>query len=265
MQYFLSTAETIPEGMGFSLFSPLHLTWLFLFLAAAVLCSLLYRRLTPAGRKRMRLAFAALLVADELFKVAGLLVGGTFLYGYLPLHLCSINIFLIAVHALRPFRLLDNFLYTVCIPAALAALLFPTWTSLPLWNFMHLHSSTVHILLAVYPIMLTAGGHPAPAPGHPPVSRLSGPAGRPHLRCQPPAGHQLHVSHVRPRGQPPALVRADLRLPPHRLPLPHRRRGGPHVPASGDLAPPPPGEGPRLSSRPLLVPGPAAALTKLHF
>lgn len=164
MQYFLSTAETIPEGMGFSLFSSLHLAWLFLFLAAAVLCSLLYRRLTPAGRKRMRLAFAALLVADELFKVAGLLIGGTFLYGYLPLHLCSINIFLIAIHALRPCRLLDNFLYTVCIPAAVAALLFPTWTSLPLWNFMHLHSSTVHILLAVYPIMLTAGGDIRPLP-----------------------------------------------------------------------------------------------------
>ena len=36
MQYFLSTAETIPDGMGFSLFSPLHLAWLLLFLAAAV-------------------------------------------------------------------------------------------------------------------------------------------------------------------------------------------------------------------------------------
>lgn len=30
MQYFLSTAETIPDGMGFSLFSPLHLAWLLL-------------------------------------------------------------------------------------------------------------------------------------------------------------------------------------------------------------------------------------------
>ena len=106
----------------------------------------------------MRRVFAALLVADELFKVVCLLMGGTFLYGYLPLHLCSINIFLIAIHALRPCRLLDAFLYTVCIPAAVAALLFPTWTALPLCNFMHLHSSTVHILLAVYPIMLTAGG-----------------------------------------------------------------------------------------------------------
>src|SRR5699024_3740822 len=121
-------------------------------------CSLFYRRRSPAGRRRMRRVFAALLVADELFKVVCLLMGGTFLYGYLPLHLCSINIFLIAIHALRPCRLLDAFLYTVCIPAAVADLLFPNWTALPLCNFMHLHSSTVHILLAVYPIMLTAGG-----------------------------------------------------------------------------------------------------------
>lgn len=64
---------------------------------------------------------------------------------------------LIALHALRPTRLVDNFLYAVCIPAALAALLFPTWVRLPPANFMHLHSFTVHILLATYPIMLTAG------------------------------------------------------------------------------------------------------------
>ena len=156
MQKFHSTAETIPDGMGFSLFSPLHLAWLLLFLAAAVFCSLLYRRLSPADRKRARYLFAVLLIADELFKVVCLLIGGNFLYGYLPFHLCSINIFLIAIHAVRPCRLLGSFLYTVCIPAAAAALLFPTWTSLPLCNFMHQHSSTIHNLQAVNPIMLTA-------------------------------------------------------------------------------------------------------------
>lgn len=90
--------------------------------------------------------------------MACLLAGGNYRASYLPLHLCSINIFLIALHALHPSRLLDNFLYAICIPAALAALLFPTWVSLPVANFMHLHSFTVHILLASYPIMLTAGG-----------------------------------------------------------------------------------------------------------
>ena len=42
------------------------------------------------------------------------------------------------------------------------ALLTPSWTTLPLANFMHIHSFTVHIMLALYPIMLTAGGDIVP-------------------------------------------------------------------------------------------------------
>ena len=158
MQYFLSTAETIPEGMGFSLFSPLHLTWLFLFLAAAVLCSLLYRRLSPAGRKRMRLTFAALLVADELCKVAGLLISGTFQYGYLPLHLCSINIFVCWYDAIHQSRWSKEILYALCIPGAVVAMLSPSWQRLPVWNLLHLHSYSIHVLLILYPVLLLAGG-----------------------------------------------------------------------------------------------------------
>ena len=54
-------------------------------------------------------------------------------------------------------------LYTVGIPGAMAALLFPSWTRLPLGNFMHLHSFTVHILLAMYPITLGLSGELAPS------------------------------------------------------------------------------------------------------
>jgi hypothetical protein len=58
----------------------------------------------------------------------------------------------------RVYAAVDNFLYALCIPGALAALLFPTWTKLPFWNFMHLHSFSVHVLLFVIPLMLTIGG-----------------------------------------------------------------------------------------------------------
>ena len=82
---------------------------------------------------------------------------------YLPLHLCSINIFLIALHAWRRPKLLDAFLYFVCLPAACAALLFPTWAPLPPLNFMVIHSFTVHFLLALYPLALTLRGDMDPA------------------------------------------------------------------------------------------------------
>ena len=81
---------------------------------------------------------------------------------YLPLHLCSINIFVIAFHAIKPTKTVGNYLYTVCIPGAMAALLFPTWNALPGANYMLIHSFTVHILLALYPIVLTVAGEIKP-------------------------------------------------------------------------------------------------------
>ena len=158
MPYFLDIVETIPQGVGFPAFGALHLTWLAVFLIAAVLCCIFYRRMDAAKRTRFRRVMAVLLVLDELYMHAGLLLGGWHPVTYLPLHLCSINIFLIAIHAWKSSKLLDNFLYLICIPAAMAALLFPSWTALPLGNFMHWHSFTVHILLVLYPLVLTVGG-----------------------------------------------------------------------------------------------------------
>ena len=164
MEFFLETTGTIESGHGFAHFSPVHLGWLAVFLVAAVVGSLLYRRLTPSRRKIARFILAGLIVADELFKMVCLFIGGNYTLNYLPLHLCSINILLIAWHVFKPSKTLDNFLYAVCIPAALIALIVPSWTKLPFGNFMHMHSFTVHILLALYPILLTVGGDIRPDP-----------------------------------------------------------------------------------------------------
>lgn len=164
MKYFLDTVGTIAKGVGFQHYDRCHMLWLAVFVVVAVVCSVVYRHCDECKRRKFRIGIAALLVIDELFKQTCLQLGDNFKFDYLPLHLCSINILLIAVHAIKPFKILDNFLYTVCIPGALAALLFPTWTKLPLENFMHIHSFSVHILLALYPIMLTAGRDIRPAP-----------------------------------------------------------------------------------------------------
>lgn len=158
MEYFLDTVETVVPGVGFSLFDLLHIAWLLLFGVVTLANCLWYRKLAEKGRALWKKAVAILLLLDEIYKVIMLIIGGRYIAKYLPLHLCSINIFVIALHAWKPFKALNSFLYTVCIPGAIAALLFPSWTSLPLQNFMHIHSFTVHILLAMYPIVLTAGG-----------------------------------------------------------------------------------------------------------
>lgn len=158
MKYFLDTTETIPAGVGFVHFGALHIIWLTVFAVLTVINCIFYRKLGGKGKRNWKIVVALLLLADELFKDVMLIVGGRFRPDYLPLHLCSINIILIAIHAWKPSKLLSGYLYTVGIPGAMAALLFPSWTSLPLGNFMHLHSFTVHILLAMYPIVLAASG-----------------------------------------------------------------------------------------------------------
>ena len=162
MEHFWKTVEVIPEGIGFAHYGALHLCWLAAFAVVAVLNCILYRKLGQKGRKIWRIVVASLLVLDEIYKQIPLFVNGLFTLGYLPLHLCSINIFVIAFHALKPTKSVGNYLYTVCIPGAMAALLFPTWNALPGANYMLIHSFTVHILLALYPIVLTVSGEIKP-------------------------------------------------------------------------------------------------------
>jgi len=164
MQYFLDTKETIPEGLGFAQFGAYHFGWIAASVLLLVVGSMIYRRLSSHSRAKMRKTIAGLIVADEIFKMVCLMLGGNYIAEYLPFHLCSINILIFAYHAFRPNKLLNNYLYVVCIPSIILPLLFPTWTMLPCANFMHWHSFTVHMLLLLYPVMQLAGGDLNPQP-----------------------------------------------------------------------------------------------------
>ncbi|MBR5472679.1 MAG: YwaF family protein [Clostridia bacterium] len=155
---FLDTVETVADGVGFAPFGKVHLLWILGFIISAVTLSLVYRRVSLKVKNIIRIVIASLILLDEVWKWVFLFIGGNYQHGYLPLHLCSINVFLIAFHIFKRTKTVDNFLYLICIPAALIALLTPSWTELPPLNFMHIHSFTIHILLAVYPLMLTVGG-----------------------------------------------------------------------------------------------------------
>lgn len=207
VEHFWDTVDTIGEGFGFSLFGARHLVTLALYIGFAALSCKLYKAADEKKRAQLRGLFAVLLLADEAFKQIGLRIGGNFNWDYLPLHLCSINIFLIALHAWKPSRLLDNFLYFICIPAATAALLFPTWTSLPAANFMFWHSTSVHILLAAYPHhVVFRRRHPAERQVHGQVLLAAAGDGGADLLRQPAARYEFHVSDVRAGRQSARVV-----------------------------------------------------------
>lgn len=87
---------------------------------------------------------------------------GEFGVGYLPFHLCGINILLIGFDLIKQTKTVRNFLYYIGIPSAMLALLFPNWTVLPCMNFFHIHSFVVHILLVMYPMLLITSGEVKP-------------------------------------------------------------------------------------------------------
>ena len=159
MNPYLATKYTVPEGYGHPLFSPVHIATLAFIALLAVSLSLFYRKSSEERRRYIRKIIAVLLIIDELVKDVNALLTGQWNWNLLPLHLCSVNIFIIAYEAFTDSDVAKNYLYGICIPASISALIFPSWmTVLPYFSLMSMHSWSVHALLFIYPVLLLSGG-----------------------------------------------------------------------------------------------------------
>ena len=86
------------------------------------------------------------------------LSAGQWNWSYLPLHLCSINVFVCLYNTLTDRSWCKEELYALCIPGAALALLCPSWRDVPGWfTLINLHSVSIHALLVLYPVLLVAG------------------------------------------------------------------------------------------------------------
>ena len=151
---FFVTNDNIPEGMGFRAFGLTHILWLLAGLLLWVLTCIFYRKLSRDKQKVFLRSLGIYIFSQEMVKNLVLILLGEFSWGYLPFHLCGINILLIAFDVFKQTKTVRSFLYYFAIPGAMLALLFPNWTETPFWNFFHIHSFTIHILLVLYPLLL---------------------------------------------------------------------------------------------------------------
>lgn len=156
MRFFDPAAEG--KGEGFAHFSPAHLLWLAGGVLLVALLCVLYRRGTAKRRRIMRPAVTLTAMALQLSRAGLFLAAGEYGLTRLPLHLCSLFIYLAALHALRPGELLGQFLYAFCFPGAVFALLFPDWTGCPPWHFLTLCAFLVHFLPCGYVLMRLFAG-----------------------------------------------------------------------------------------------------------
>ncbi len=151
---FFQTKGSIPEDLGFNTFGSTHIIWLLAGILFCVAACIFFKRLSCHKRKITLIVLGTYIFLQEMAKNVVLIILGKFSWGYLPFHLCGINILLIAFDVIKQTKTVRSFLYYFAIPGAALALLFPNWTSMPFWNFFHLHSFTIHILLVLYPLLL---------------------------------------------------------------------------------------------------------------
>ncbi len=151
---FFVTIDHIPEGMGFQTFGLTHILWLLAGFIFCVAACLFYRKLSEDKRKRALKVLGRYIFLQEMAKNLVLICLGEFGWEYLPFHLCGINILLIAFDTVKRTKTVRSFLYYFAIPGAALALLFPNWTKMPVWNFFHIHSFTIHTFLVLYPLLL---------------------------------------------------------------------------------------------------------------
>ena len=159
---FFLNKDDVPQSVGFSTFDMTHLLWLLGVILSIVAASIVYRKLTAEKRKVMRIAVGIAVVMCEIIKDIVVAAVGDFGVGYLPFHLCGINILLIGFDMIKQTKTVRNFLYYIGIPGAMLALIFPNWTVLPCMNFFNIHSFVIHQLLVMYPMLLVTSGEVKP-------------------------------------------------------------------------------------------------------
>ena len=110
--------EAIEKGyLAFHHFDATHIA--LIAIAAAVIAGavLVYRRLSTEGKNRFLTVLTVLLLLDELAKYAIALGTDSWYWGYLPFHLCSINIFICLTYTVTKKDFLRRFSIVFACPA----------------------------------------------------------------------------------------------------------------------------------------------------
>ena len=135
---------------GFSIFDSIHITWLIfivIFLTISIYC---YHYFSLKQQQLFQRIIFWLLLSLEITKQIFLVITDHYSYWSPPLHLCGLGIFIIGWHAYFPNKTTSTLLFSLTLPGAMIALLFPGWANDPVGSFLHIHSFVFHALLIIF-------------------------------------------------------------------------------------------------------------------
>ncbi|MDR1782339.1 MAG: YwaF family protein [Bacilli bacterium] len=148
--YFFTYISHIPKGIGFEKFSIIHFLVLILGLFLIYLISNYYIKLSIDRRNKFKKVLAIIIFSLEWIRQLFLIISNQYEYALLPLHLCSITVWIILLDAFKASDFSKQYLYFLGITGAIAALLFPDWSDYPIFNIFCWHSFIIHFLFVLY-------------------------------------------------------------------------------------------------------------------
>ncbi len=161
MSYFWSEETDIPAGNGYEMLGGAHLAVLISLVMLIAVTVSVFRRSSGSKQRLMLRIVAVMLPVLETLKIFFLMRIGHMGVGYLPLHLCSMSIFLYPVIAFsqKPVirKALSEIGYCTLLPAAVSALIFPDWTMYPMFSLMNIYAYLWHTLQVIFPVMCICG------------------------------------------------------------------------------------------------------------
>lgn len=151
---FWSHADVL-AGSGveeFDLFSIPHFIWIAIVSAGIALYTFAYRKSGEKGRDNLRKAIAVFLILFEFFKISVIALNGAPVADSLPLHICSLAIFMILFDAMWFSKngITGQFLVYEFMLGALITLLLPQCVIYPPYSFYVIHFFLIHGAIAAY-------------------------------------------------------------------------------------------------------------------
>ena len=154
MNSFWAHQENTPEGNGYGQFSKTHIFLLIITILFIIASIILYLKTDDSKKILILRTISITLMLSEILKLIALPRAGASVINNLPLEVCSFAGYAILFDSLYPTnKVVPMMLLTLFLPAAIMALVFPTTTRLPAFNFFTIHQFIFHALIIAYVLM----------------------------------------------------------------------------------------------------------------
>ena len=156
MKLFFTYETNLPANVGYELYSLPHIAAISVSMILIVLITALYDASRPQMKASIRKLTAVIPVVLITVRLIYVVLYGASVVYELPLHLCSMTGFFCFIYEFSlkksPFvrSVLGQAMYSLCLPGALMAILFPNGTVYPIIHYISFESYLFHVLIIAY-------------------------------------------------------------------------------------------------------------------